>query len=296
MLDTQVFLLVFGHGQSPSIKRCSLLAASLPYAKILAMLTKGLATRIAERLETVPPQRRHAVIDDLLPDDLAHAIGAAYPDDGKGFTRLKSFRESKLTSNRFDILPPILGEIAFALQAPEVIAQVKRITGMSALIPDPTSYAGGVSIMGKGDFLNPHIDNSHNGSRALYRRLNLLYYPNPDWREGDGGEFELWDEAVTHQRRIPPRFNRLVLMETNRTSWHSVAPIVRGPRRCVSSYYFSKGSPDGSDYYHVTSFTGRPGQHFRRGIGIFDNAARGLVRKLGARRAADAGHAYETSA
>jgi hypothetical protein len=90
---------------------------------------------------------------------------------------------------------------------------------------------------------------------------------------------------------IPSLFNRLVLMETNSASWHSVSPVrAEGPRCCVSSYYFSRQSPSGADYYHVTSFTGRPEQPFRRMIGPLDNAARALARKLGARKAADAGY------
>jgi len=47
---------------------------------------------------------------------------------------------------------------------------------------------------------------------------------------------------------VIPRFNRLVLMNTNRTSFHSVRPIRGcGPltRNCVSNYYFSPLSPEG---------------------------------------------------
>ena len=73
-------------------------------------------------------------------------------------------------------------------------------------------------------------------------------------------------------------FNRLIVMETNASSWHSVNPVtVDAVRCCVSNYYFSKQSPSGEDYYHVTSFLGRPGQPLRRIYGRVDNLLRQFV-------------------
>ena len=92
-----------------------------------------------------------------------------------------------------------------------------------------------------GDYLNPHIDNSHDAKRKRYRRLNLLYHVSPDWGFDSGGNFELWDESRMSPKTIVSRRNRLVVMETNKTSWHSVSPVnVDGPRCCVSNYYFPK--------------------------------------------------------
>ena len=67
-------------------------------------------------------------------------------------------------------------------------------------------------------------------------------------------------------------------METNNRSWHSV-DIVQSEvaRCCLSNYYFTRSSPSGDDYYHVTSFTGRPEQPFRRFYGRVDNFLRQKV-------------------
>ncbi|RYE56853.1 MAG: 2OG-Fe(II) oxygenase, partial [Hyphomicrobiales bacterium] len=128
------------------------------------------------------------------------------------------------------------------------------------------------------DFLNPHIDNSHDRHRARYRRLNLLFYVSPEWDPANGGNLELWDEKVRKPTMIPALFNRLVVMETNATSWHSVSPVtVASNRCCVSNYYFSESSPNGRQYYHVTSFIGRPEQVGRRVWGRVDNALRQVV-------------------
>ncbi len=141
-------------------------------------------------------------------------------------------------------------------------------------------------MMGKGDFLNPHIDNSHDSHRNRYRRVNLLYYITPDWQKDYGGNLELWDENVVNSIEIISKFNRLVVMETNKKSWHSVNPVLTENKRCcISNYYFSQQSPDKTNYYHITSFLGRPGQYLRRFYGRIDNYARQFIAvKLGVSR------------
>lgn len=235
---------------------------------------------------------RHVAIDDLFPAELALAIYRAFPRDGEGFLSRKTFRESKHTSYEFDRYPVILADATFALQDPRVVAKVGELTGMDGLEPDPHLYAGGLSMMFEGAFLNPHIDNSHEKSRTKYRRINLLYYVSPEWKVQNGGNLELWDPGVTKPVTILSAFNRLVLMETNKGSWHSVSPVETDePRCCLSNYYFSESSPTGEDYYHVTSFTGRPGQRVRRTLGRLDNFARKFARAhLGMRRKTDAGY------
>ena len=156
--------------------------------------------------------------------------------------------------------------------------KVSEICSMKSIEPDPKLYAGGLSMMFPNDYLNPHIDNSHDGERSKYRRLNLLYYVSPDWSFDNGGNFELWNEARTIPKTIISHQNRLVVMETNKTSWHSVSRVnAERPRCCVSNYYFSEVSPDGDKYFHVTSFLGRPEQPFRRYLGVLDNGLRNFV-------------------
>lgn len=239
-------------------------------------------------------QTRYCTIDNLLPETVAKEIYDAFPRDANGFHTQASFREHKRNSGNFDQLPRILADITFAMQDPRVAEKISELTGMPELEPDPHLYAGGLSMMFKNDFLNPHIDNSHEATKKKYRRINLLYYVTPNWGEGDGGNLELWDDDVTSPITITSAFNRLVLMETNKRSWHSVSPVtVEGPRCCVSNYYFSELSPTGESYYHVTSFTGRPEQKVRRALGSIDNAARNVARHLGARRSADKGYVGE---
>ena len=223
---------------------------------------------------------RHFCVDNLLPNDICGNIYNAFPKDGKGFFNRESFREKKRTSANLNEYDPLLSDITYAFQDTRVVNLVSEFVGFEQIEPDPKLYAGGLSMMFNGDFLNPHIDNSHDGERSRYRRLNLLYYVAPDWKIENGGNFELWDESRTTPKTIVAVTNRLVVMETNKISWHSVSPVkVDRPRCCVSNYYFSTISPDTSEYFHVTSFTGRPDEKLKRAVGIVDNAVRNAVSK-----------------
>ena len=251
-------------------------------AQIIVARLDELAPKIKEEwANPVDTHTRYFVIDELLPTETAQAIYDAFPRNAEGFFDRASFREQKKTLTDLSQHPSILTAVTYAMQDPTVVAKVAELVGFQQIVPDPSLYAGGLSMMFQGDFLNPHIDNSHGASRDLYRRLNLLYYVAPDWKLENGGNFELWDHEVKKQKTIVSKFNRFVVMETNKDSWHSVSSVVADSVRCcVSNYYFSAQSPDETDYFHVTSFSGRPEEKGRRLIGFFDNRLRNMVSKL----------------
>jgi hypothetical protein len=184
---------------------------------------------------------------------------------------------------QMNLYNPLLEEIIYAFQYPKFLSLLSEITGIPQLLPDEYLYAGGISLIGfEGCFLNPHIDNSHDKDRKNYRVLNLLYYVTPDWQEGYGGNLELWDNGLkSPQRTIWSKFNRLVIMKTDKSSYHSVNPVIYdGSRCCVSNYYFSPVSPESEDYFHVTSFRGRPEQKLRDLVLQADIVIRESIRKI----------------
>ncbi|WP_374627062.1 2OG-Fe(II) oxygenase [Pandoraea sp.] len=250
---------------------------------ILAKLQEHRADIREQWANPVGTNTRHFIIDNLLPESLARQIYDAFPKDGNGFFNRDSFREKKRTSAHLSEYEPVLANITYAFQDPETVQAVADLVSFSQIEPDPTLYAGGLSMMFEGDFLNPHLDNSHDASRARFRRLNLLYYVSPDWKLENGGNFELWDEDCKVNQTLVSKFNRLIVMETNKRSWHSVSQVqVDLPRCCVSNYFFSEVSPDPEEpeYFHVTSFTGRPNELGKRAVGAVDNALRNAVSKL----------------
>ncbi|WP_429250861.1 2OG-Fe(II) oxygenase [Paraburkholderia sp. GAS333] len=245
------------------------------------------AARLRENLDSACRQWRenapvhHFFIDDVLPQELAMEIRRGFPEASTMMLR-KSLRELKYVSAQMNEHAPILEEAIFAFQEPEVVDLVAQITQLNALCPDEHLYAGGISMMGRGHFLNPHLDNSHDKDRQRYRVLNLLYYVSPDWRAENGGNLEVWPNGPkAGPVTIVSKFNRLAVMITNQHSWHSVSPNLSDEARCcVSNYYFSDHPAGNAGYFHPTSFRGRPQQPVRDVVLRADATARGLVRKV----------------
>ncbi|WP_439480700.1 2OG-Fe(II) oxygenase [Chryseobacterium aquaticum] len=233
------------------------------------------------------------IIDNLLPDELTNEIYRAFPSPEE-MVSYKSLRENKKIAAQMDMYDPILEEIVFAFQDARIVKVVEEITGLKKMIPDTNLYAGGVSLMAKGNFLNPHLDNSHDNNKENYRVLNLLFYVTPDWKLEDGGNLELWDNGMDKpQRTIHSKFNRLVLMITNKTSIHSVSKVVaEGKRCCVSNYYFSEKPAEIHEYFHVTSFYGRPEEPVKNLLLRTDAFLRQMIRNILGRRIVKTKHIY----
>lgn len=234
------------------------------------------------------------VIDDLLPGKEVREIFAAFPDKSTMMLK-KSLREYKYVAAQMNKYNPLLEEIIFAFQQPGVLKVVEEITGIREMIPDDNLYAGGISLMAKENFLNPHLDNSHDKNRETYRVLNLLYYVSPDWTHESGGNLELWDDGPKGEpREIVSKFNRLALMATHEKSWHSVNQVqVDQNRCCVSNYYFSTKPLEDHDYFHVTSFRGRPEQPVRDLVLQGDIALRQGIRKVFKKGIVENPHVYK---
>ena len=216
---------------------------------------------------------RHFILDNLLPHQLAEKIYLEFPKTNK-MTLLNHSGELKLKYSHIKHTTHLLQDLHHAIQDPKVVALIEEITGIKNQLPDRSRIAGGVSKLLKGHYINPHLDNSHDIDKKRYRTVNMLYYVSPNWQLENGGNYELWDQAVENRIIVPSFFNRLVVMETNRTSWHSVNPVLCDAARCcVFNYYFSEQSPEDEDYFHTASslffnplIKPRPEQKFRRAI------------------------------
>jgi len=233
-------------------------------------------------------------IDDLLPDELARYIYESFPkpDD---VTKKKTLREYKYIAAQMDKYNPVLEEIIYAFQDKRIVEIIRKICGLEEIYPDENLYAGGISMMGYENYLNPHLDNSHDKDRNFWRVLNLLYYVTPEWEKDFGGNLEIWPDGLKNEQIvIHSKFNRLAVMATHQTSWHSVSPVVhQGVRCCVSNYYFSPTALLPTDEFHVTSFRGRPEQSVTDIILQTDNTLRSLVRKFFKKGVRENPHVYK---
>ena len=233
-------------------------------------------------------------LDDLLPTEIALKINEVFPQPNEMVLK-KSIREDKYIAAQMNLYHPLLEEIIYAFQDERIVKIIGEICGIDNPIPDEHLYAGGISMMGNKQFLNPHLDNSHDKDRNLWRVLNLLYYVTPDWKEEYGGNLELWPNGLKNKQiTIHSKFNRLAVMETHNNSLHSVSPVVfDGYRRCVSNYYFSDSPLKDSDSFHVTSFRGRPENKFSDLVLQLDTFLRMNLRKIFKKGIKENPHVYK---
>jgi Rps23 Pro-64 3,4-dihydroxylase Tpa1-like proline 4-hydroxylase len=250
--------------------------------------------RIEKQYEASKGKIGYFFIDNLLPNDIALKIYSAFPKP-ENTKMKKSLREYKYVAAQMDNYDPILEETVYAFQDSRIVKFIGEICEIPKIFPDENLYAGGISMMGYENFLNPHLDNSHDKDRNHWRVLNLLYYVTPEWEEKFGGNLEIWPDGIKNaQTTIHSKFNRLAVMATHGGSWHSVSPVTKqGVRCCVSNYYFSPEPLHETDSFHVTSFRGRPDQPVRDVILESDNILRSTIRKFFKKGIVENPHVYK---
>jgi hypothetical protein len=214
---------------------------------------------------------RFVCIDDFLRPDFAAAVASAYPTFesaraiGKEFRAVNETLKVQITDPaRFP--EPVL-RLHRVLSSPEWLKQVSEITGIEGLMADEELIGGGMHLYGSDSHLDVHVDFNQIPDRGLYRRLNILVFLNPSWREEWGGHFELWDPEVRHRlHAFPPVMNRCVIFRTNETSYHGV-PKVRCPttlsRNSFAAYYYTETPPSEALVPHSTVFRARPNEKLK---------------------------------
>lgn len=233
-------------------------------------------------------------LDNLLPEDLALEIYKNFPSTEESVQR-KSIREKKYTAFQMDKYHGLLEDIIYAFQDKKIVALIADICSIKTVFPDEFLYAGGLSLMPKDNFLNPHLDNSHDKNRNKWRVLNLLYYVTPDWQQAYGGNLEVWPNGLDKKQHIiTSKFNRFVVMATHQKSWHSVSKVTENKVRCcVSNYYFSDTPLLETDRFHITTFRGRPQEKLKDLVLQTDNNVRSILRKVFKKGVRENPHQYK---
>jgi hypothetical protein len=211
-------------------------------------------------------------IEDFLEPDVAKSIAASYPrfedalEKGETFKTVNQRRKVQIT--RSELFPTPIANLNSALASTEFLRNLSFITGIQNILADPQLDGGGIHITGPGGRLDVHVDFNYIEDRQLHRRANLLLYLNPVWEETWGGHIQLWDKDVKQcEAAFAPAFNRCVIFETSRTSYHGVTPISESapfPRQSFATYYYTReASADWDGSIHNTVFKARPEEHIR---------------------------------
>jgi Rps23 Pro-64 3,4-dihydroxylase Tpa1-like proline 4-hydroxylase len=119
-----------------------------------------------------------------------------------------------------------------------------HVLSIPKLISDPYYSGGGLNISERGGLLDIHVDGNYHDASGMNRRVNLLYYLNPNWEQSWGGEFGIYDDNGEKLiKSIAPKFNRCIIFDTHDKSYHGLPnPInfpANDPRRSILLYYYT---------------------------------------------------------
>lgn len=203
----------------------------------------------AERYRSAQPFP-HVVLDDFVPGDVVERVVAEFPsredawdlyvDDGNSL---------KLATSDESRMGPATRQLIAEFNGGAMIEFLEVLTGISGLVPDPHLVGGGLHQLGSGGFLRVHADFNRHERLNLDRRINLLLYLNPGWKEEYGGNLELWSRDMSScVRQIAPEAGRCVIFNTTDFSFHGnpqpVSAPDEQPRRSLAFYYYSNGRPE----------------------------------------------------
>ncbi|NYZ61342.1 2OG-Fe(II) oxygenase [Luteimonas deserti] len=195
----------------------------------------------------------HLVIDSFLAPGLAERLLAEFPSFEHGnFVGDDGRPGGKSTSDKVRELGPAYRELDDAIQSPDFLQVLSRLTGIDGLLYDRWYLGGGTHENRDGMSLDPHVDFNFHPSERWHRRLNLIVYLNPVWQPEWGGCFELFRDPHATPRAdvsITPAFNRCALFETSERSWHGFDTIRLPPdqahltRRSIALYFYTRDRP-----------------------------------------------------
>jgi hypothetical protein len=228
----------------------------------------------------------YVVIDDFLEPEAVREVAASYPTfdqalrDGFAFNFVNEQRKVQICDSKK--FPDPVRRLNEAISSPEFLSQVESFTGIPRLLADEELGGGGMHLTGSGGRLDVHVDFNRIEHRQLFRRLNILLYLNPDWKDDWGGQIELWDSKVkTCHESALPKLNRCLIFETSEISYHGVRPVTAPPdvvRRSFAAYYYTREAPSHwNGQSHSTIFRARPDEKFR---GLVAMPAERLKRRI----------------
>ena len=211
----------------------------------------------------------HICIDNFLPMEVIEKVRAdldSLPEAERAFDAAEEKLKSQYNPDR---LPEYSRHLFQAFNSRSFILFLEEMTGIKGLIPDPYFIGAGIHKTLNGGYLNIHADFNVHKQMRVERRLNVLIYLNPPWKEEWGGSFEVWDKAMTTKMAsFAPTENRMVCFSTGSDTFHGNPEPVNHPdglpRQSIALYYYT-ATWDDSRVEHTTIFRPRPGSNDTRG-------------------------------
>jgi hypothetical protein len=209
----------------------------------------------------------HAVFDNFLPEPIAKTTLKNFPkpdypmwlDWRNRDTHNQPKKQGIGHAANLEKASPYIHNVIFAFNSFPFLYFLERLTGIKHLLPDPYLNGGGIHQILSGGKLSIHTDFNHNNELGLYRRVNVLFYLNEDWQPHYNGALELWASDMGECRKsVPPIFNRMVVFETNKRSFHGHPKPLNVPenitRKSIALYYYTSQADPTELYDEITDW------------------------------------------
>jgi hypothetical protein len=195
---------------------------------------------------------RHCIIDNFFENSIALDLSNEFPDynDPNIWSVYCNAIENKKLTPHWDLFPAKTYQAFTLMNKPEFVEKIKFITGIPDLMADYGMHGGGWHMHSRGGKLNVHKDYSIHPKLSMERRINIIIYMTPDWKEEWNGGLEFWShdseknlpkECIT---KVYNKFNCAVLFDTTQNSWHGLPTEIICPenvyRKSLAIYYISK--------------------------------------------------------
>jgi Rps23 Pro-64 3,4-dihydroxylase Tpa1-like proline 4-hydroxylase len=193
----------------------------------------------------------HLVIDNFLNADDAQKIAKEFPDfDDDFWYSYDNPLEIKKASNDWNKFGPATYQYFNHILSDHFVEKLNLFLSDDnsiRLTPDIGLHGGGFHTHKSGGRLNPHLDYSIHPKLFLQRKVNIILYINPDWKETFGGALGLWSDHDGQPENLVKQvdciFNRALIFDTTQNSWHGICNEInsenRLTRNSLATYYLT---------------------------------------------------------
>lgn len=202
---------------------------------------------LRSKFETAQPFN-HVVIDNFFTDEVARNIFKDMPGyDADLDAKYDNAIEKKRTVQNWTKFSKNIYTAMTELVSQEFTKHLRYMTNEPELVADFGLHGGGIHLHQSGDYLNVHLDYDVHPKLDMKRKLNIIVYLNPNWKEEWGGNLGMWShDNETGQpkeliKSVAPMFNRALVFDTTQNSWHGVTEGITAPegeyRKSLALYY-----------------------------------------------------------
>lgn len=199
----------------------------------------------------------HIVFDNFFKEEWVDELSKEIPPlDNPIWHQYNNRIENKYACRQWLAFPKKTYQTLTYFCSTEFTSKLSELTGIYPLMPDYGLNGGGWHVHTRGGLLNVHKDYSIHPQLGLERALNLIVYLTPEWDISWGGALGLWSEQDNQPyeliKSIDCIYNRAVLFDTRKDSWHGLPDPIMCPenvrRTSLAIYYVTTPSTESATH------------------------------------------------